>query len=319
MKPVMYLGNPFYPGTADTERGPSPQIWGWQGSPNSGPWDFLQDPRTGLDFWEDFKACGASPATGSAGTFAAENAWLAYLDTNGAITDSGIVGGGIHLAASTTVHQGVALGQLVNSYQLVDSLAALKGRLAFEARVQLSVASIAASTADMFVGLVDASGTPASGVPISATGGTMAVAAGFIGFQKRGGVTGPADWNFVYNVAGGTPVYAVNLQNLINTITGSPLVGGAFYKLGFVFDPVAELRAIISASTGQVAGVVARPMIQVYVNGQVAGAFLTTTNVQGVAFPNTLMSPAVAWKQQSTTAAVNADVDWVRIAQTTFA
>lgn len=297
--------------SANTERGPSPVLWNATGSHGGWIADFIQDPRLGMSVLDDFRFAGISPATGSATNFHGENVWYAYLDTNAVITDSGIIGGGINLAASTTANQGVALGSQTNSFQLITSGGALQGRLIFETRVRCSTASVAASKSDVFFGLVDASGLPASAVPITGTGGTLATAAGFIGFHKRGGATNGADFNFVYNVAGGTPVYATNLQNLILTVTGTAMAGGTFYKLGFDFNPSAEPMLIVSASTGQTAGVIARPLIKVYVNGLMAAAFLTSTNVAGAAFPVTLMNPAIAFKQQSTTAAVNADVDWI--------
>lgn len=300
--------------TADTERGPSPSIWNANGSVNGWWADFIQDPRLGLAFPEDFLTAGLSPATGSAASFVADRGWYAYLDTDGLITDSGIPGGGINLAASTTAHRGVALGTLTNPFLIYDGTT-LQGRLYFECRVRLSTASLAASTADVFIGLMDASGLPASAVPITGTGGSLATAAGFIGFHKRGGSTNPGDFNFVYNVAGGTPVYATNLQNIINTVTGTAAAGATWYKLGFVYNPFAESVLITSASNGQTAGVLAVPMIQVYVNGMPAAAFLTKTNVTGATFPETIMGPAIAFKQQSTTASVNCDVDWLYVAQ----
>jgi hypothetical protein len=317
VKSVGVLGNT----AVNTERGPSPVIWNQNGS-NMAWWeDMIADPRLGLAFWEDFKSSGISPSTGSALNYIAENPWYAYLDSGAAITDTGIIGGGINLAASTTGNRGVALGSLTNSYQIITSGGAYQGRLAFECRVRNSTASVAASTSDMFIGLMDASGLPASAVPITGTGGTLATAAGFIGFHKRGGATHGADFDFVYNVAGGTPVYATNLGNIVNTVLGAAMAGATFYKLGFVFNPDSsnELRAIGSASTGQTAGVIARPLITVYVNGLPAAAFLTSTNVAGTAFPVTVMSPMIAWKQQSTTASVNADVDWIMVAQESIA
>src|SRR5580658_587161 len=115
VKTIGVLGNL----SPDTERGPSPSIWNANGS--NGGWvaDFIQDPRLGLLSYEDFTSGGPSPATGSAGNFGAQQTWYAYLDTNGAITDSAIIGGGAHLAASTTAHQGVALSSLTTAYQII--------------------------------------------------------------------------------------------------------------------------------------------------------------------------------------------------------
>lgn len=313
VKSFQYLNNL----AADTERGPSPSIWGSPGSGNAWIADFIQEPRLGLYQFEDFKSCGITPATGSAGNFIGDTAWYAYGDTAGVITDANIVGGGITLAGGTTDNAGIALGSLAQSYQLVTSAAALQGRLAFECRVAMSTASYVATRNDMFLGLVDASGTPAAVLPITATGGLLTTAAGLIGFHKRGGTTGAVDWNFVYQVAGGTAVYATNLQALITTVTGVAPVGGTYYKLGFVFDPFnAPLLPITSASTGQTASPNAtRAMVRIYVNGLQAAAFLTSTNVLGTAFPTTVMSRAAAYRNDNTTAALSGSVDWVGVGQ----
>ena len=306
----------------DLTRGPSPSIWNQPGAPGAWWADFEQDPRTGIKMFEDFIGCGISPATGSAANFGASQNWYVYLDTNGAITDSGIYGGGIHLAASTTAHQGVALGSLTNPFQIQNSSGTFQGRLSFECRVQNSTASVAASTSDMFLGLVDASGLPASAVPITHTGGTLSTAPGFIGFHKRGGATHGLDFDFVYNLAGGTPTYTANLGNIINTVTGTAMAGATFYKLGFVFNPNAE-KVLVSSSTtaGQTAGTLRTPLITVYVNGQIAAAFISsdTGGLTTAAFPITFMTPTIAWMQQSTTASVNADVDWIYAAQQSLA
>lgn len=306
-----YLNNTI----ADTERGPSPALWAAQGSNNGWIPDFLMDPRLGQVFFEDFKSSGISPASGSALNYNADQSWYAYLDTNGAITDAGIVGGGINLAASNTAHQGVALGQLTNAFQIVDSTPNLQGRLIFECRVSSAAASLAASKTDYFIGLIDASGLPASAVPITGTGGALSTSPGLIGFHKRGGSTHGTDWDFVYQVAGGTAVYETNLGNIVTTVTGTAPVGGTYYKLGFDYNPLAIGLAVASTATGQTLGVVTKPMLKVFVNGLAAVCFLDSGIIKGTTFPNTIMSPAVAWKQQSTTASVSANIDWLGVVQ----
>lgn len=314
MKNFQYLNNLV----ADTTRGPSPSIWGSPGSGNAWVADFIQDPRLGLYQMEDFKSTGITPGTGSAATFVGDTAWYAYGDTAGVITDANIVGGGITMAAGTTDNAGIALGSLSQCYQLITSAGAYQGRLAFECRVAMSAASYVATRNDMFAGLVDASGTPAAVLPITATGGLLTTAAGLIGFHKRGGATGATDWNFVYQVAGGTAVYATNLQSLITTVLGSAPVGGTFYKLGFVFDAFnPPVLPITSPSTGQsLTPTGAKAMVTVYVNGLRAAAFLTSTNVAGTAFPTTIMSRALAYRNDNTTAAMSGSVDWACVGQT---
>lgn len=311
VKSVMYLAN----GAANTERGPSEIIWGAQGSRNAFIPDFLTDPRLGRWFFEDFGQAGISPAPGSAASFTADRNWYAYLDTNGAITDSGIVGGGAHLAASTTAHQGVAIASLTTTFQLAPSSVLSAARLAFECRVQNSTASLAASTNDFFLGLAESGAKPASAIPITSTAGTLDTTGGLIGFHKRGGATHGTDFDFVYQVAGGTAVYETHLGNIINTVLGAAAAGATWYKLGFTYNPYAQAIIVSSTATGQTLGAVVRPLIQIYVNGLAAACFLDNGIVTGTAFPTGTLSPAIAWKQQSTTASVNADVDWIAVAQ----
>lgn len=311
VKSVMYLAN----GAQNTERGPSEIIWGAQGSRNAFIPDFLSDPRLGRWFFEDFGQAGLSPAAGSAANFVGDRNWYAYLDTNGAITDSAIVGGGAHLAASTTAHQGVALGSLPTTYQLAPSSVLSAARLAFECRVANSTASLAASTSDYFLGLAEGGAKPASAIPITGTGGLLDTTGGLIGFHKRGGATHGTDFDFVYQKAGGTAVYEANLGNLITTVLGAAPVGGTFYKLGFVYNPYALPIIVGSTATGQTAGLTLKPIITIYVNGLAAACFLDNGIITGTAFPTGTLSPAVAWKQQSTTASVSADIDWIAVAQ----
>lgn len=291
--------------TADISRGPSIAIWDGFNIPA-----ILENPGLGMYFFDDFIVCPSSPATGSALPW---GSWAAFLETNGAITDGALEGGVIKLAASTTAHQGVSLNSLAGSFRITTtSTLALNKKLAFEARV--AVSSIAASQQDTFVGLMDTGGGLTL-EPITATGGLLTTTPNLIGFHQKGGASGFADWNFVYQLGGGTAVYPTNLQALITTVTGVAPVAAAFVKLGFIFDPNPPSLLISSASTGQTVGVLAKPMIQVFVNGQPAPAFLTSTNVQGTTFPTGFMGPVMAFKQQSTTASISSSFDWIRVAQ----
>lgn len=332
VRTVGYIGTPWSGSQAqDTERGPSPSIWYQQGTQNAWWADFQQDPRLGMIFWDDFMHGGywASTSGGAfTGGFHADTNWYAYADENGTIADAGLIGGVMNLSASTTAHQGVALSSAFHGTQLVTSAGILQGRLTFECSVEIkdgAAGAWVASTSDMFVGLMDNSGLPASAVPITNTGGSLATAAGFIGFHKRGGSTNGTDFNFVYNVAGGTPQYFSGLDNIITGVTGTAPVAGTFYKLGFVFDPQAEAinitsgNALSNGSQTQAQGI-QTPVIYVYVNGVPAAAvitkaMITTGSANNAYFPDTLMAPCIAFKQQSTTASVSADVDWVEVAQ----
>jgi hypothetical protein len=302
--------------SVDTTRGPSRSIWGAPGAPNAFVADFLQEPYLGTYFWDDFLDTGGLlVASGAPGAF---GRWATYAETNGAITDDAIQGGGWNLAASTTGNQGVALSTRAGAFQFVTAAGALQGRIAFEARVRIS--SIAASTLDFFVGLMDHLPV-ASAVPLSDTDGALSTTPGLIGFHARGGATNPGDFSVAYNVASGTVQYPTGLTNLVNTVTGTAYVAATYVKLGFLYDPNPyPVRISTAATTGQTAGNTARPCIRFFVNGVPAVAFLTSSDLTTGAANNALFSPiplgpVVAFKQQSTTASISASIDWIRVAQ----
>jgi hypothetical protein len=125
-------------------------------------------------------------------------------------------------------------------------------------------------------------------------------------------------------VAGGTVQYPTNLQTLSTTVTGAALTAyttvanGAstgFIKLGMLFDPTAANPPIPAPASvnGQIAGTVYRPVVQFFVNGQLAPTFLDAGLVQKSTFPTGWMSPVIAFGTQANSAA--AYVDWIRVAQ----
>lgn len=309
-KTVMYLANL----AANTERGPSESIWGAQAFPGGWVADFAQEPRLGWQTWEDWDLSPNFPGGSYTGGF---GRWAIFSTANGAIADDAIVGAGLRFKASTTADQGVTVGASAGAYQLITSAAVMQGRLAFEARVAVSTGSFAATTNDTFVGLMD-NLPPGSQVPITNTGGILAPSTNFIGFHKRGGATNPADWSFVFAASGQAIQYPTNMQNLITTITGTAPTVLTYYKLGFVFEPVPPITplAITNVASGlQTAGVLASPLVKVYVNGIRAGAFLIKADVTAATFPTGVMGPVFAFMQQSTTAGIYSAIDWIRVAQ----
>lgn len=315
VKTAGYLANT----AANTERGPTEALWYAPGSPNAWIADFIQDPRLGMYFFDDFLTF-PKLASGSLGPVAAGLGWGYFGTANAAVADDGIVGAGLKFSASTTASQGNNISSLTGAFQIINGSAALQGRLVFEARVRAN--GIANTQNDTFVGLMD-NGGGTSGIPISGTPGTLSATPNLIGFHKRGGTTNATDWNFVYQLAGGTAVYPTNLQNLVNTVTGSAYVNSAYVKLGFVYNPNAVPILINTAVTAgtlvQTVGVISRPMIQVYVNGQPAAAFLNSANltsaVSGAAFPTGFMGPVFAFYEAAASVGYDSAIDWIRVAQ----
>lgn len=306
--------------TADTERGPSPIIWGAPGSPNAWAEDFIQDPRLGYYFFDDFNDTGGALTLNNVGQY---GRWATQAETTDpTITDDGIIGGGWKLAASTTAHRGVALSTTAGGVQFYDGTNLVPGQMAFECRVKIS--SIAASTLDMFVGLMD--NLPvASTIPITATGGTLSTTPDLIGFHARGGSTNPGDFSVAYNVAAGTVQYPTGLTNLVNTVTGTALAAATYVKLGFVYNPKGGqggqpyTKTITTAATSaQTVGNSAIPMLQFFVNGIPCATFLIKGDITAATFcggSTAILGPVVAFKQQSTTASISASIDWIRVAQ----
>ncbi len=319
--------------TLNTERGPSESVWIGQPTPNGWIEDFIQDPRLGLYFFEDFlcTAYAGAMQTVFSGGF---GQWSLYQGSNaGAIQDGAIVGGGIQfLPSSGTVSTGasntqVSLSSLTGAFQITANSSgnsALQGKLAFECRVMLT--SIISGQRDAFIGLTDQA-TPGSANPftvVSAGSSNLLTSTrNLIGFYNAASGRGQ-DWAFVYQLASTACVFASNLNSLVSRVTGSAIVPGTFYKLGFIYDPNAAPTLISTASDGQTVGNTAKAMLTVYVNGIKAAAFLTQTqNILTASFPTGIMGPCIAFANVSTSGTGNSastlagtmTVDWLRIAQ----
>jgi hypothetical protein len=329
VKSVDYLANL----AANTERGPTEALWAAPDSGNAWVEDFIQSPRLGMYFWDDFLCAGTGP--GAATVFQGSlGQWSLYQGSNsGTFQDGGIIGGGLQFVPSSgTVSTGASNTQMTLSSQAgafqittaSTNASCLQGRLAFECRVMLT--SVTAGKRDAFVGLAD-QGTPSSNNPftvVSAGSSQMLTTTrNLIGFYNAGSGRGQ-DWAFVFQLASTAPVFCSNLGSLVSIVTGSAIAAGTFYKLGFVYDPVAPSQQITTASDGQTVGNTARAMIKVYVNGIAAAAFLTQTqNILTASFPTGIMGPIAAFANVSNSGTSNSGtnlsglftLDWMRIAQ----
>jgi hypothetical protein len=306
VKSVLMRGNL----SASTDRGPSRSIWG-----DCPVQEIIEQPDKGMYFFDDFLVTGQWATTNTTGQSMGQ--WGSYGSTGSLHTPLSLEGGVVGLN-SDAADESATIASTVGSARITTtSTLALNGKLWFECRVGFG--TIAATKMDCFIGLADlllSSDLMTNTLPISTTDDTLSTVPNLIGFHKK--TSAPTEINFVYQLAGGTAVYPTGLTTLMNTVTGAVLtaVSGAtgFVKLGFVFDPGAYSKTISTASTGQTAGGIARPLITVYVNGLAAPAFLTSTNVQGNAFPTGFMGP-VASCMQAGAGANTFYVDWIRMAQ----
>lgn len=297
---------------ANTLRGPSEAVW--KGKAYCPVRDLIEDPNQGMYFFDDFIDGGGNTSASGGAYIGGWGRYAAYVYQGGTIID-GAKEGGVITIASDGDNEGVALGTPAGAFRLVTtSTKALNQKLWFEARVSLS--SIATGKNDAFVGLFDgflASGLPQAAWPITTTDDTLASAMNAIGFQRKGSVG--TDWSFLYQLSGQTTVYPTGLTTLTTTVLGAAMAAADYVKLGFVFDPVADVKVVGTASTGQTAGTQRRALVRVYVNGLEAAAFLTSDNLGGSAFPTGFMSPGVAIMNQTGSTPGTMSVDWIRCAQ----
>lgn len=301
---------------ASTERGPTEALWSGQGQ-QGGYWieDFLQDPRLGYHFFDDMERGAPSSALTTTATTGSFGTWGMYAYGNATIVDGSAYGGLLRLICGTTSNQGVALTSFAGMVQLADTASTpVPGCLVFEASIGVNyIGTAAASQADVFVGLTS-KGQPAAGQPITTTAGSLYNTMDAIGFMRVGTVGN--DWGFLYQKAGVAAVFPTNLQTLVSTVTGSAIVASTQYKLGFMYNPRAQSETISVSTTGNsTTSIGAIPMIQVFVNGIQAPAFLTRNNVGSSNFPQGFMGPAVAIMNASTATGLTAYVDFVRLAQ----
>lgn len=301
---------------SDTGRGPSLSLWG--SCPIT---DILEDPSKGMHFFDDFLVAG-QPALNAASSM---GQWACFADTASTITDAAQEGGVVKLLNTANPKQ-IILASNTGSFQFCTAATGypLKGKMWFECRV--AVGSITTAIRDFFIGLCDNTTSQicsANNLVVSTSTNTLVTTPNLFGFHFRA-TTNPTDVGLAFNVAGGTVQYPTNLQTLSLTVAGAALTAFAavtngnatgFVKLGFVFDPTGgnPPKIISSASSGQTAGNVAKPLITIYVNGQPAAAFLTSTNVQAATFPVGFMSPVIAFGTQTNSGA--GYIDWIRVAQ----
>lgn len=321
------------PGTANTERGPSEVIWSWQGQSNAGVADFIQDPRLGMHFFDDFLVTGFDPGAGAAAALQGNlGQWSVYVGSTAQIRDGSTAGGVLQFVpGSIAVSSGAstpttAIGTMTGAFQIAansSGASALQGRLSFEARVMLT--SVTDVKRAAFVGLINQFPAAASPFLVVSGGSSNELSSlrDLIGFYNPSSGLG-ADWRFVFQKASTAAVFPTNLASLVSTVTGSAIAAGTWYKLGFTYDPMAQPTMISSASTGQTAGNVAKAMITIYVNGIKAAAFLTQTeNILTASFPTGVMGPVAAFANVSNSGTSNSatnlsglmNLDWIRVAQ----
>lgn len=267
--------------TPNTDRGPSPFIWG------DCPWmEIMSDPGVGYGEFHEFMDANLGITT--TGTQTAWQNGLRYNGTNttGSIATGDAVGGVVALSNTTDDHY-VAIGSGNAPYQISRS----HGKLWFEARIKTSTVTDAKH--DIVVGLSELTAF-AAGVPLT-TAGALADK-NFVGFQRPESArttagTGGGIMNALYKADG---VASVTLASDAATLTADTYV-----KVGMVYNP-------------------SDYYLRVYVNGiEVASSSkLIPATADGADFPNdTRLCWLFAIMNATGTSPGSSSIDWVRVAQ----
>ncbi len=315
----------YVPLGQDTGRLPSAGIWASCPVITSLA-DFGLGPQ-GWSLWDDFNSIASPSAAAAIGTL---GQWATWMASGNDVLDA-VEEGGVAKFNATTTAKSTILTSNAGSQRMVGPTAAFNycgGKFWMEMRIALG--SVSASQQGVFFGLCDntSSQINSSDTTIIATGGnTLTTTKNLIGLFNRT-TTSPADFSAVFQPAAGTAVYPTGLTTLVATVTGSSMSayaasaapkgqGTGFVKLGMVFDPTPQLPSLLVPAThptGQTTGQIAKPVIQFFVNGVPAPAFLNGTIIQAATFPNDcVFSPVFNYINiAGSTAPVY--LDWVRFA-----
>jgi len=301
-----------------TYRGPSAPIW--YDCPIG---EFKEDPSYGRYWFTDFEMVGnvdmTSAVKGSMGE------WSIYGAAGGFVNDQQLDGGVIGFGSDGD-NEGVTLLSSAGSVRLMKSVGGVlmpTKKTWFEASVGTS--TVVATKRDDFVGLAIpslSSNLPRVSYPITTTDDTLDATNGtFIGFHRKG-TAAPTDWQFVFNLAGGTINYVTNLTTLLVTAGVGALTANQLVKLGFVLDPGFESRIIGSKPTArQTSGTGPfTALLRVFVNGiEIMATFLTAADVLNAtaaqAFPTGFMAPVIATMNQTGTTPGTMLADFIGVAQ----
>jgi hypothetical protein len=276
---VQYSGSNI--STADTNRGPSPQIWG------DCPWlEILSQTGQGSGgycLWDDFILGGITPAITTAIDLTGGTPYSAFGSAGATITYDDVAGGAIVLTEATD-------GESVTMYteQHPFSITQDAGQFWFEARIK--VGDIVTLANSFLIGLMDTT-TPTDIIPLTASGVTADV--NYVGFMQPEGDT--TTFNASYKANGVTEVE-------VNGAIGA-LVADTYVKLGMIFDPS-------PATTGTA------NQMAFYINGVRQASFKTIPDNTGTDFPADIrMGPVVSLAVGAGAATDTLTMDWWRYAQ----
>lgn len=269
----------------NTDRGPSPYIWG------DCPWlEMEADPNLGVRFFDDFTSF-TLPGTQTSELSLGYNGWKVYntgagtVKTNASL-DGTLTSGGIISMLADTAGDGSAIANQACPFVL-SGLTTNSGKLWFEARIALTV--VTTNNVQLFVGLGENSGyTLGAAKPL-----------------------GDAD-----AVASDVPFIGLNV-----TEDGLGVVRGVYADEAATWTAAASSVGTLSASTFAKVGMVYDPedttnCIQFFFNGVPSTSVISQSTLTGLTnLDVSPLGPVFATFADSAGTSTYAYMDWIRIAQ----
>jgi hypothetical protein len=271
----------LHQGAAST-RGLSPRVWGKARNQMLTP-DGANAFMTGDDFTEFSGMIPAiSGATAYPSVVSGDGRYLGYFDTgtttSNALRLTGVTGGVCRLTTGATDNHLTILNS--GDLGIISDTAADAKLTIFEARIRLATEVAAGS---MFVGLATPTLCTADGGLIANAGGLIATGGG-IGFMVK--EDEPAEIDFVYQAASQAETVVID--------TLQTAVADTWYKLGFVYDPLAPTSKRITC----------------YLDNVEQSTYVTGTNIAAATFPDAEYLGAHMAAMSEGAAAKLVDIDW---------
>jgi hypothetical protein len=261
--------------SADTTRGPSPNIWA-----NCPVLDILEDPGLGMYFFDDFLNFSKHVSAQNVQQYAS------YIDTGVTIQSLPLIQGVLEVAGNDADNDegSITTGGNTGTLAVISDTAGDDKKLWFEARIKK--ASIADNACAFFVGLSEEALAAAD----TLVDDTAEIASkDMIGFRVK--QDNGEELDFVYRKAGQA------VQEVI--AAGASMVADTYIKVGFVYDPNRP----------------AANRIAIFINGVEQTTYVTATNIAAATFPDAEELALLLATKVGAAAESKFQMDWWRLVQ----
>lgn len=262
--------------SADTRRGPSPNIWG-----DCPVKDIIENPGLGVYFFDDFLNLSQHVSDQDVQQYAS------YIDTGVTIKQLPVIGGVLEVAGNDADNDegSITTGGNTGTLAVISDTSGEDRKLWFECRIKK--ASVSDNACAYFVGLAE-EGLAGADTLVNDTG-VLKTTADFIGFRVLH--DNGEEIDFVYQKASQTPVEVI--------AAAASMVADTYIKLGFVYDPTAPTAK----------------RIRIFVNNVEQSTYVTGANIAAATFPDAEELALLLATKVGAAAESKFQMDWWRLAQ----